>query len=190
MVHTGAAGGLQSGTMPMTQLHRGGEIGAFIHAKRVGLDLSKSEAASRAGVSRRTWHEIEEGQRPGPSARTLAQLDEVLGLAPGTLFAMSTKGASFEIEQLRQRAAALISTLGLVELQTLVEQAEDVAAGDFRSDIAKLRDDLDALHKDVTALIEAKSDGRGRGSGRSRRPRSTTTNRDGTDDSAAHADAS
>lgn len=172
--------------MTTTQaLHRGGDIGALIHAQRVRLDLSKSEAASRAGVSRRTWHEIEEGQRPGPTAQTLSLFDQVLELEPGTLFAMSTKGANREIEQLRQRAAALISTLGLIELQTLVEQAEDAAAGDMRLALASLRGDLDALRAEVRSLIQASGGDQGsRQGGRSRRPRSTAGNRVGPGDSS------
>lgn len=71
-------------------------LGAFIEERRLYLNLTKSEAAHRAGLSRRTWHEIEAGRvvpgEPGPrkwiatrDTRKLKLVEQVLELEPGTL---------------------------------------------------------------------------------------------------------
>jgi len=110
------------------------------------MDLTKTEAARRAGVSRRTWHEIEEGQRATSSAETLAQFDQVLGFPEGTLFGMTARSEHLQVESLRQRAIAMVRLMSTDELQVFVEShgAETVQAL-----LAKLEADIAGLRREV-----------------------------------------
>jgi transcriptional regulator with XRE-family HTH domain len=108
----------------VTTTHLGGTasaIGLTIRERRIALDLTKAEAARRAGVSRRTWHEIEDGLRATSSAETLAQMDQVLGLPEGTLFAMTARSAHDRVEALRSQAIELVRLMSSDDLQAFVD---------------------------------------------------------------------
>lgn len=62
----------------------------LIHRRRTELGISQDEAAKRAGIARRTFQEVESGQRR-PMVRTLFKLDTALGLEPGDLAALDTE---------------------------------------------------------------------------------------------------
>jgi transcriptional regulator with XRE-family HTH domain len=49
-----------------------------LRERREELGLSKVEAARRAGISRTTWHELEEGMRDGAHVGTLRQIAAAL----------------------------------------------------------------------------------------------------------------
>ena len=89
----GAPWGLQSRAMTTATRLESDEIGAMIRRARLAKDMTKADAARAAGVSRRTWHEIEEGQRVGTTARTLACFDQALGFDEGTLWALTSRPA-------------------------------------------------------------------------------------------------
>jgi len=110
-------------------------LGAFVRDRRIELDLSQSEAARRAGVSRRTWCEIEGGQRPRPSALTLNQLDQVLELTEGTLWSMTQQSSVRQADALRQRAINIIKSWTTEELLVFIESQ---GTETLRSMISKL----------------------------------------------------
>lgn len=111
------------------------ELGRYIAQRRIALDLSKSEAAKRAGVSRRTWHEVEEAQRGSSTALTLAQFDQALQLPEGTLYAMSSKSAHQQTEALRQRAIALVRSMTTNELRDFVDSNGEQSIRDMFAEI-------------------------------------------------------
>lgn len=53
------------------------------HRERLGL--TKTEAALRARVARKTWHEIEAGTRNMPHQQTLTRIEQALDMEPGSL---------------------------------------------------------------------------------------------------------
>lgn len=118
-------------------------IGHVIHERRVALDMTKTAAAERAGVSRRTWHEIEAGTRPASTAETLALFDQALQLPIGTLYAMTGKSASARIEDLRRQAIDLIRQMSGDDLEAFVgSQGSDSVLSTLRrleADVAELR---------------------------------------------------
>lgn len=122
----------------------GVSLGNFIRDRRVALDITKSDAARRAGVSRRTWHEVEEGTRATSTAVTLACFDQALQLPEGTLYAMTARSASQQVETLRHRAIELVRAMTTSELEAFVESnGAQTVRGMFeqlRADIAELRD--------------------------------------------------
>lgn len=119
-------------------------IGEYVRERRLALDLTKAEAARRAGVSRRTWHEVEEGTRPTSSAETLSLFEQVLDIPPGTLFAMTPKSEHARVEALRARAVALVRLMSTDELELFVEShGVDTLQSMLRQlavDVAALRD--------------------------------------------------
>ena len=117
-------------------------LGEYIRDRRVALDITKSEAARRAGVSRRTWHEVEEGQRTASTAVTLSQFDQALQLPEGTLYAMTARSTSQRTEGLRQRAAELVRAMTTEELEAFVES----------NGIHTVRDMFDQLRADIAEL--------------------------------------
>jgi transcriptional regulator with XRE-family HTH domain len=125
LLHT-VARGVHHGGMPhMTpDPSEGGvtslSLADFIRNRRVELDITKSEAARRAGVSRRTWHEVEEGIRITSTAVTLAQFDQALQLLPGTLFSLTTRSVNRQAESLRQRAHDLVRAMTTDELEYFI----------------------------------------------------------------------
>jgi transcriptional regulator with XRE-family HTH domain len=114
----------------------------------VALDITKSEAARRAGVSRRTWHEVEEGLRAHSTAVTLAQFDQALQLPEGTLYAMTARSSNYQIEALRQRAIDLVRLMTTGELEAFVRSNGTRTVWDaiqqMERDIAELRGERDA----------------------------------------------
>src|SRR5262245_42361147 len=97
------------------------QVSETIRTARVGLGISKTQAADAAGGSRRTWHELEEGQRATTTAETLACIDETLRFTPGTLLAMTNRSANVELEALRQAAIEVIRRWSGPELERFVE---------------------------------------------------------------------
>jgi transcriptional regulator with XRE-family HTH domain len=138
-------------TLDILEANPGGDVslGQYIRDRRVALDLTKSEAARRAGVSRRTWHEVEEGQRETSMAVTLNQFDQALQLPEGTLYAMTARSASRQAEALRARAVELVHLMTTDELEFFVESHGHQSVRDMfdqlRADIAELRDAQQAL---------------------------------------------
>lgn len=121
-------------------------IGLMVRERRIALDLTKAEAARRAGVSRRTWHEIEDGQRATSSAETLAQIDQVLDLPEGTLFAMTSRSAHDKIEALRQQAIDLVRLMSSDELQVFVDTH---GVETVQTLLARLEAQVEGLRRDV-----------------------------------------
>lgn len=133
----------------MTTTALGGQataIGLMVRDRRIALDLTKAEAARRAGVSRRTWHEIEDGLRATSSAETLAQIDQVLGLPDGTLFAMTSRSAHDRVEALRQQAIDVIRLMSSDELQVFVDTH---GVDTVQSLLARLEAQVEGLRRDV-----------------------------------------
>jgi transcriptional regulator with XRE-family HTH domain len=141
--------------MTATNIDTRAAIGEFIHRRRLALDITKSEAARRAGVSRRTWHEIEEGQRSMSSAETLALLDQALQQEEGTLYGMTSKPLDKRVEQLRRQAVDLISSLSLAELELAVDTMTTSSAGSIRADLDELRQTLEQLTAEFAAVRTA-----------------------------------
>lgn len=123
-------------------------LGEYVRERRVALDITKSEAARRAGVSRRTWHEVEEGLRAHSTAVTLAQFDQALQLPEGTLYAMTARSSNYQIEALRQRAIDLVRLMTTGELEAFVRSNGTRTVWDaiqqMERDIAELRGERDA----------------------------------------------
>lgn len=143
-------------------------IGEQIRDARLRADLTKAEAARRAGVSRRTWHEIEEGTRPASSAETLVQFDQVLGFPEGTLFAMTARSTSIRIEGLRQQAIDLVKLMSSDELETFVSSK---GAQTVQSMIAGIERELIELRSQLGAGDADGTDGDDVGAARSKRRR-------------------
>lgn len=117
-------------------------IGDTIRDARVARDLSKAEAARLAGVSRRTWHEIEEGQRPTPGATTLACFEQVLGIDEGTLYAMTPASVTNRVETLRRQAIEMVKRMSADDLDVFVSsQGVDT----LRSTLNEMRATLNEL---------------------------------------------
>jgi transcriptional regulator with XRE-family HTH domain len=114
--------------------------GQIIHDRRVFLDLSKNEAARRAGVSRRTWHEIEEGRRLRVSELTLRQIDQILGFEEGTLWATMKPANQPSIEALRTEAIGLLRMMTAPELRDFIEDCQGTST--LRAEVAAMRAEL------------------------------------------------
>ena len=121
-------------------------IGLTIRERRIALDLTKAEAARRAGVSRRTWHEIEDGLRSTSSAETLGQIDQVLDLPEGTLFAMTARSAHDKVEALRTQAIELVRLMSSDELQVFVDTH---GSETVQTLLARLDASIEGLRRDV-----------------------------------------
>lgn len=125
-------------------------IGETIRNARVALRLNKSDAAVRAGISRRTWHEIEAGQRPTSTPQTLAAIDRVLGFREGTLWGMTAQAADIETQQLLDEAIEIVRQMSgdREQLEAFVRSAgrESVHAR------------LDELERQLAALRAADGD--------------------------------
>lgn len=128
----------------------------MIRERRIGLDLTKAEAARRAGVSRRTWHEIEDGLRATSSAETLAQIDQVLGFPEGTLFAMTARSAHDRVEALRAQAIEFVRLMSSDELQIFVDTHGAETVGTL---LGRLEANIESLRRDVAGRA-GRSDGR------------------------------
>jgi transcriptional regulator with XRE-family HTH domain len=137
--------------MTATNLEAGSArlIGTTIRDARLALKLSKTDAALKARISRRTWHEIEAGTRTSSTAETLAAIDRALGFRPGTLFAMTAQAADAETESLLAEAIEIVRRMSgdRAELEAFVrsEGRETVHAR------------LDAMERQLAALV-ARSD--------------------------------
>lgn len=124
-------------------------LGDFIRERRITLDISKAEAARRAGVSRRTWHEVEEGTRSNVTQLTLSQIDQALQLEEGTLWAMTAHSGNRQIESLRQRSIDLIRKMTGDEMQVFLDSE---GTGTIRSVLAGLQAELAALQAELREL--------------------------------------
>src|SRR4029453_2636957 len=131
-------------------------IGDEIREARVRLDMTKAEAARRAGVSRRTWHEIEEGTRVASSAETLALFDQVLGFDDGHLFSMTSRSATARIETLRRQGREILKLMSSDELQAFVETE---GRETINSQLADMRQELAELRQIVTQSDHLDGDG-------------------------------
>jgi transcriptional regulator with XRE-family HTH domain len=60
-------------------------LGERLHAYRVQRFLSQAELAKRAGLTPQTIMRLERGEVTSPTARTVRQLAEALGIAPTDL---------------------------------------------------------------------------------------------------------
>lgn len=134
-------------------------LGAYISQRRIHLDLTKSEAARRAGVSRRTWHEIEDGQRVRSSPQTLALFDQALQLPEGTLYAMTRRSADHRVETLRQRAINLVKLMSTDELNVFVDSGGHET---IPQQIAQLQLEVRALRREQGAPPERRAPPPGR----------------------------
>lgn len=117
-------------------------IGEFIRERRLALDLTKSEAAQRAGVARRTWHDIEDDKRTATEL-TLRQFDQALQLPEGTLWAMTAQSANQQIEALRQRAVTIVYGMTTGRLQEFVETSGGVDS--LRAELQAIRATVEEL---------------------------------------------
>ena len=125
-------------------------VGETIREARIGRDLNKADAARAAGLSRRTWHEVEEGQRTTTTVETLTQIEDVLGLEPGSLFAMTGTPQLARAEQLRSRALDIVRRMSGDELEVFVasEGAETLRAK-LLAEMADLRAQIEEVRRDV-----------------------------------------
>ncbi len=132
----------------------GGSLAEYIRRRRVELDLTKAEAARRAGVSRRTWHEVEAGDRTTSTAVTLAQFDQALQLPEGTLWRLTASSTVQAAEDLKRRAIALVRSMSHAELEYFVAHrgAETLVAKlDAMSDeLRQLRQSQETMVKDLS----------------------------------------
>ena len=60
-------------------------LGERLHRQRMALDWSQDALAAKAGVMRARISDLERGERPRPSAVTLAKLARALGVSVGWL---------------------------------------------------------------------------------------------------------
>jgi DNA-binding XRE family transcriptional regulator len=95
-------------------------LATYIRRRRIELDITKAEAARRAGVSRRTWHEVEAGDRTTSTAVTLAQFDQALQLPEGTLWRLTASSTLQAADDLKRRAVALVRSMSYAELEYFV----------------------------------------------------------------------
>jgi transcriptional regulator with XRE-family HTH domain len=120
------------------------EIGKAVRQRRVHLRLSQAAAAQKAGVSRRTWSEIELGHRRC-TERTLAGVEMALELPPGALAELRPAPAPVDdVVPLQRRLVELIPTLSRTELQ---EVLKDI----LRRRLAGLESEIQELDEEVAA---------------------------------------
>lgn len=131
----------------------GPDLPRFIRERRVALDLSQAEAARRAGVSRRTWAEVESGVRTTSTALTLAQFDQALQLPEGTIWRMTAAHAVNRAEHVKKQVMDLVRTMSLEEQEYLLAHRGTESIADRLDFIVKelshLRQAHDALVKEL-----------------------------------------
>jgi transcriptional regulator with XRE-family HTH domain len=86
------------------------ELSQLVRQRRKQLGLSQTQAATRAGISRRAWSEIELDHRPG-APETLAKIDVALELPEGSLLALRVQPADQGLAAIRQELVTMINTL-------------------------------------------------------------------------------
>lgn len=158
----------------------GPSLAEFVRARRVELDMTQNEAAQRAGVSRRTWAEIERGTRTSSTELTLSQIDQALQIPEGTLFRMTAQSLLNRAEKLRRQAHEMVRSMGIEELEYFVSHR---GVGTVAEALVELRQGQVQLLKDLAELTKGPSDD-------DRRPRRATARRRGKkDDPGDHPDS-
>ncbi len=114
-------------------------FGRRVRSLREGADLGVLEAARAAGISRRTWTEVEAG-RANPSLAVLARLADALSVTPAALLAGLERPKRRERVAMRGLRGAGKSTVGralaralevpFVELDERVEALAGMALGE------------------------------------------------------------
>jgi transcriptional regulator with XRE-family HTH domain len=128
-------------------------VGATIRQARIGLDQTKADCARAAGLSRRTWHELEEGQRLTTTVETLTQIEDVLGLEPGALYRMTGEPQYAEAEALRARAWEILQRWSVDDLQHWIEtEGVESFRASVRADIDELRRQIADVQRDAQAV--------------------------------------
>jgi transcriptional regulator with XRE-family HTH domain len=89
-------------------------IARTIRLRREQLDLNQTTAADQAGLSRRTWNEIENGHRR-PKADTLARIEAVLVMPEGSLAALEVVQPTDELMALRRELVDMVQLLSTRE---------------------------------------------------------------------------
>jgi transcriptional regulator with XRE-family HTH domain len=91
----------------------------MVRRRRIELGLSQADAAKQAGISRRTWSEIELGHRSG-SKETLDAMTAVLQLPDSALeVSVVPLSADAELVALRRQVIEMVGTLTLEEAKQL-----------------------------------------------------------------------
>jgi transcriptional regulator with XRE-family HTH domain len=140
-------------------------LGAAIENERLKLGLSKSEAARRAGVSRTTWIDIENGRRANSNKTTLQLLEKALQLDRGALRRASVlgdplNGAVSDVEAytadnataMRRRLVHLAATLSADEVREVVNYADGIHKQDFSSRFDSLDERMRAMADEIDRL--------------------------------------
>lgn len=151
-------------TTPNREAGNGSTLANFVRNRRVELDLTKAEAARRAGVSRRTWNEVEYGHRTTSSAVTLSQFDQALQLKEGTLFAMSADAVLVRVRALRAEMLERVRKMSAEQMESFLTGTSTATAAveevvrlnaELRHDI---KADLERMREEFTEQIRQLSD--------------------------------
>lgn len=90
------------------------EIARTIRLRREQLDMTQTVAAQQAGLSRRTWNEIENGHRR-PKPETVTAIETVLSMPAGTLAGLEAAQPTDELVALRRELVDMVNLLGTRE---------------------------------------------------------------------------
>lgn len=77
-------------------------IAQLIYEQRVRLELSKREAAARAGISEGSWRRTESDRALKRTDETIARMAGAVGITPEQLTGMGWSGAAEYLRMLRQ----------------------------------------------------------------------------------------
>lgn len=129
-------------------------VAETVRKRRVELDLTKAEAARRAGVSRRTWTEVESGARTTSSAVTLAQFDQALQLPEGTLWRLTAESALQVAQDLKRRAHAIVEAMSVEDIDYFVTRhgADTIAQrlDEMAEELRQLRESQQLIERELT----------------------------------------
>lgn len=111
-------------------------IAQTVRTRREQLGITQVAAAEDAGVSRRLWSEIELGRRRG-SDETLAAIETVLDIHPGTLSALEVQIGSRDLAAMRRELIDMVNEL------TTRQQLEDARLDMIRRRFAAVKAQLE-----------------------------------------------
>jgi transcriptional regulator with XRE-family HTH domain len=120
------------------------DVADVIRRRRAQLGVSQIEAARMAGISRRTWGQIELGHRVGNKA-TLYKIAEALQLPPESLWsAVITEDAADDLGEIRRELIAMVKQL------TTRDELQDVRLIITRRRLVALQEQLAELERAAT----------------------------------------
>jgi transcriptional regulator with XRE-family HTH domain len=111
-------------------------IARTVRQRRTQLGLTQGEAAGLAGLSRRSWSQIELGRREGRDS-TLVAVEEAIQLPAGSLLALRREPRDNELAVLKRQLVDMIHEL------TSVQLVKQVRADVLRRQLAAIQAELE-----------------------------------------------